>query len=113
MSYALRKDGQGWRAVNGPDDVEADETFSDTQPVIIIPPYFAPVSPWQIRKALNAAGLRDAAETAVAAADQETKDAWQFASQFERNNPLIVSMGAALGKTPAQIDALFTAAASM
>jgi hypothetical protein len=32
MSYAIRKDGQGWRAVNGPDDVGADESFSETIP---------------------------------------------------------------------------------
>jgi hypothetical protein len=33
MSYAIRNGGQGWRAVNSPDDVGADETFSETQPV--------------------------------------------------------------------------------
>ena len=32
MSYAIRKDGQGWRAVNSPDDVGPDETFSDAIP---------------------------------------------------------------------------------
>lgn len=32
MSYAIRKDGQGWRAVNSPDDVGLDETFSETIP---------------------------------------------------------------------------------
>lgn len=32
MSYAIRKDGQGWRAVNGPDDVGPDENYSVTQP---------------------------------------------------------------------------------
>ena len=33
MSYAIRKDGQGWRAVGGPDDVGPDEVFSDAPPV--------------------------------------------------------------------------------
>lgn len=33
MSYAIRNDGQGWRAVNGPDDVGPDETYSETQPI--------------------------------------------------------------------------------
>lgn len=33
MSYAVRKDGQGWRAVNGPGDVGQDEEFSVSQPV--------------------------------------------------------------------------------
>lgn len=33
MSYAIRKDGMGWRAVSGPEDVGPDEVFSDTPPV--------------------------------------------------------------------------------
>lgn len=34
MGYAVRKDGQGWRAVNSVADVDAaNETFSETQPV--------------------------------------------------------------------------------
>ena len=34
MGYAVRKDGQGWRAVNSIDDVDAvNETFSETQHV--------------------------------------------------------------------------------
>lgn len=33
MSYAIRKDGQGWRAVDGPYDVGPDEDFSATVPV--------------------------------------------------------------------------------
>jgi len=33
MSYAIRKDGKGWRAVNGPGDVGADETYSTSQPI--------------------------------------------------------------------------------
>jgi len=32
MSYAIRKDGQGWRAVNGPADVTVDEVFGETVP---------------------------------------------------------------------------------
>lgn len=32
MSYAIRNDGKGWRAVNGPEDLTADENFSMTQP---------------------------------------------------------------------------------
>ena len=34
MGYAVRKDGQGWRAVNDAANVDtANETFSETQPV--------------------------------------------------------------------------------
>lgn len=34
MAYAIRNDGKGWRAVNGPEDVAADETFSETEPTL-------------------------------------------------------------------------------
>lgn len=33
MSYAVRKDGLGWRAVTGPDDVTKDEMYSPDLPV--------------------------------------------------------------------------------
>jgi hypothetical protein len=36
MSYAIRKDGQGWRAVTGPSDLGQDEYYSET-PVAIKP----------------------------------------------------------------------------
>ena len=71
------------------------------------------VTPWQIRKALNQLGLRDAVESYVASASQDAKDAWEFATQFERNHPFIVACGAALGKSDAEIDALFQLAVTL
>lgn len=38
MSYAIRKDGLGWRAVNSQSDVGVDESFSETQPIIVAAP---------------------------------------------------------------------------
>ena len=37
MSYAVRKDGQGWRAVNSAADISVDEDYADTQPAPITP----------------------------------------------------------------------------
>lgn len=37
MSYAIRTDGQGWRAVGGPDDVGPDEVFSTERPLDVSP----------------------------------------------------------------------------
>lgn len=71
------------------------------------------VSPWQIRKALTAMSLRDQVETAVAASALEVRDAWQFATAFQRENPLVASLAASLGKTDEEIDALFALAASL
>ena len=33
MGYAVRMDGQGWRAVDGPADVAGDETYAEAPPV--------------------------------------------------------------------------------
>ena len=48
MSYAIRKDGQGWRAVNSPDDVTGDETFSETQPLPPTPSQAEIVSTYEV-----------------------------------------------------------------
>ena len=33
MGYAIRKDGQGWRAINGIEDTMVDENYSPTPPI--------------------------------------------------------------------------------
>lgn len=71
------------------------------------------VSPWQIRKALNATGLRSAVESAVAAGDTTVQDAWHYATEFRRDNPLVNQLGAALGKTEADLDNLFELAQTL
>lgn len=38
---------------------------------------------------------------------------WEYASSFDRLHPLIATVGAALGLTDAQVDAMWTAAASL
>jgi len=37
VSYAIRKDSQGWRAVNSIDDVLPDEDYSEDQPAPVAP----------------------------------------------------------------------------
>jgi hypothetical protein len=69
------------------------------------------VTPLQMRRALNAAGLRTAVEAAVAAASQDVRDAWEFATVIVRTDPLLTALAADLGKTEADLDALFAAAA--
>lgn len=68
------------------------------------------VSPRQIRQALTRAGLRASVEAAVAAGDQDTKDWYQFSNPFERSNPVVAAMGAALNVSDAQLDALWVLA---
>ena len=56
-------------------------------------------SPWQIRKKLNKEGLREAVESYVASeqASQDEKDAWEFATEFREDNPLLVNAASMLG----------------
>ena len=68
------------------------------------------ISPRQLRQALTAAGLRSAVETAIAAADQDTKDWYEFATQIERSHPMVNVMAGGLGVTQRQLDDLFTLA---
>ena len=70
------------------------------------------VSPYQARRALNAAGLREAVETAVASASYEVRDAWEYALTVERASPMIAALAAALGLSETQVDDLFIAAAA-
>ena len=73
----------------------------------------APVSPRQIRQALTRAGLRASVEAAVAAGDQDLKDWWDFSTTFERLNPQVTAMGAALGVSDTQLDDLWTLASTL
>lgn len=79
-----------------------------------LPPPVYTCSSWQIRKALNAQGLRAAVESAVAAStDQTLKDGWQVAREFRSDDPFVIGMGAALGKSPADIAALIKYASTL
>lgn len=74
---------------------------------------FPSLSPRQFRQALTALGLRAAVEAAIAAADQDTKDWYEYATTFERNHSVLIAMATALGKTGADIDALFALGATL
>lgn len=71
------------------------------------------VTPRQLRLALTQIGIRSQVEAAVAAADQDTKDTWEFSTECLRDNPLLNMMGASLGKSQDDLDALFALAATL
>lgn len=66
-----------------------------------------PLSAFQVRKVLTQFGLRANVEAAILQADQATKDAWQYANEFYRNNPILLGMAQALSITDEQLDAMF------
>lgn len=81
--------------------IAAQEQFVDVKPVPTV------VTPRQIRRALIVAGLRDAVEQILSKADQSSRDDWEYATEVRRDWPLVVQMGAALGKTSEEIDEIF------
>jgi len=70
-------------------------------------------SAYQIKAALTQLGWRDAVEAAVAAADQNTKDAWLFQQQYRFDNARILAVAAVIGKTEADILQLFSVASGL
>ena len=70
------------------------------------------VSRAQFILALLQVGLLDEVEAAIAAADRPTQINYKERLEFERGYPLIATMAAVLGKTDAEIDALFMLAAT-
>ena len=68
------------------------------------------VTPMQFRLALDAAGLLDACEAAVAAAPRAVQIVWNHAVLFERLSPLIAQFAAELEIAPEEVDAVFEAA---
>lgn len=73
------------------------------------------VSAYQARVALYHAGLLDAVEAMVSDPNtaMEVKLAWEYATEFHRDNPFILALAPQLGLTEEQLDALFEAAAQV
>ncbi|KSV84532.1 hypothetical protein N183_11950 [Sinorhizobium sp. Sb3] len=78
-----------------------------------------PLTARQLRLGLVNAGISPSTVTATIGgmADGPDKDKaqieWEYASTFNRTHPLIATVGAALGLTDVQIDAMWTAAISL
>lgn len=70
----------------------------------------ASCTPFQGRMALADANLLAGVETAVAAADEKTKVAWEYALIWNRTSPMIETLAGALSLTDVQVDDLFKAA---
>lgn len=71
------------------------------------------LTPRQFLQALTKAGLRAAVEAAVAAGSQDLKDWYNRATEFESTHPVLLVMAQTLGKTKADVDALFQMGATL
>jgi hypothetical protein len=117
VSYAIRNDGLGWRAVDGPDDCTTEERWTDAQPELVTPAPVVPqvVTRFQARAALLRAGLLDTVNALLGApgADPFMKLAWEDAQEFKRESPTVLALASALGLTSAALDDLFRTAATI
>ena len=93
----------------------ADHEWQDEQWVHVPRPPAIPDSLTRIefKGALLQAGLLDQVETLMEGADPMTQLKWREATEFPRNDPMIDSLGAQIGLTPEQIDAMFIAAVNI
>lgn len=99
-----------------PDEVQlgwikqGDQFVAPPAPEAIVPQI---VSRAQFKLALLDLGLLDDVDALVAASnDPALQINWADRQEVERNHPLVIATAAALGKTDAEIDALFVLAAS-
>ena len=70
------------------------------------------ITPRQARITLLRAGMLDAVNQAVAN-NREWAITWEFATEVKRDDPMIAAVQALLGKTDADIDALFIEASQL
>ncbi|WP_213287596.1 hypothetical protein [Bradyrhizobium sp. sGM-13] len=87
---------------------EASNTLSLPRPTVP-----QSVTPRQARLALLSVGLLDQVEASVNAAGGATKITWEYATEINRRDPMIISIGSSLGLTSDQIDALFLSASEL
>ena len=71
----------------------------------------------QARLALLGAGLLSTVNSAILSMTGSQGDTarieWEFSNEVRRNQPLVASLGAAIGMTSEQLDALFITAATL
>lgn len=89
-------------------------TFEPPAPVSVVP---HSVTMRQARLALDHAGLLDQVDAAVAAmpgdAGRAARIEWEYSGEVQRNKPLVLALGPALGLDDAALDQLFIAAAKL
>ncbi len=109
------EDMTGWEIVPIPDDIDIDRAIWNGSEIVEAPPPVpAFVTPLQMRKAIRAAGLKPTVDAFIASLeDDEITEAWEYATQINRNDPFIAMALTGLGWSDEQADELFIMAASI
>lgn len=94
--------------------------FGYGPPIPLLAPATMPtLTARQLRLSLLSIGITPAAvDTAISQiVDPQARAAaqieWEYSSTYERNHPLVATLGATLGLTPAQVDAAWQQAAAI
>lgn len=74
---------------------------------ILEPKFLKPLSAWQVRKVLRQFNMLDTVKLAVSQADEITQEAWEYATEFKRDDAVLNAMAQVLGLTDEQLDNLF------
>lgn len=81
-------------------------------PATLPPPVPSSVTPRQVRLLLLQQNLLAEVEALIGQQDEATKIAWEYASEFRRDDPLLNQLAQTLNLTEEQLDQFFIAAAS-
>lgn len=82
----------------------------DPNLITIVP---STITPRQCRLVLFAQGLLPTVEDMITQQGEQARITWEYAVEFNRNDPLLNSLGAALNLTEEQIDQMFIAASQL
>lgn len=124
MYYAERANGAIIAVYANPQEGRTDpdplpETDPEAQAFLNPPPPMPVLTARQLRLGLVLNGISlSSVEAAIDAIEDPTdrevaRIEWEYAATFERSHPLVNQIGAALGLTPEQIDAMWAEAAAL
>lgn len=118
MSYAVRKDGKGWRAVDSAADCTPFESFSTEMPALpVLRPEVQTVTMRQARLALLAIGKLRAVEDTISGLPEPDRTKaqieWDYAATVEKNSPLIRNLAPLIGIDQESLTELFNTAATL
>jgi hypothetical protein len=107
---ALMMSGEGrfdvWRYVNGTIVIDPTRLAAAHRQGMTC-------GPLELRRALRSTGDYDAVIGLVAEADIDVQEAWEYATVIKRLDPFVLAVQTALGKTDAEVDALFNLAKTL
>ncbi len=86
--------------------------------IAALPPLPGPVvpvsvTPRQVRLLLHSQNLLSQVEAIIAASDEPTRIAWEYALEFRRDDPLLLQLAGNLNLTAQQVDQFFITAAGL